>query len=240
MKGWFNRGAPVAVLLAAALMVVPASAQQISLMQFSGYDFFWPGALGDAGSCYSAATCVTTFDNYLVGDFVNNEYTLYIAPSYNLCWTATNPGASTDTHFYMPSGGPATVVVYEDAIATGTAKDYGINPPNLQESTFLDGTLILSGEIVGQVVIVEFTSGPNMGNGTLVATVNWNGGSQLSNIPVDERLQSLTLAGLTFQPLDGPEGYTWQVDGQSFTEPSTAVENTTWGSLKRQLQDSSN
>jgi len=220
------------VLVIIACLVVATSAfADVQLLDFFGFDWFWPTDIGEVGSCYAAVGFVSTVNpTFLNFDYGNNEYTFNWDYA---CFVSADTFGTTAVYTY--DGSTSGFDVYCDSIATGTAADYGINPPNaVSPGTWSDGDRVLEGDWMGDItLVVNITNGM----GSVSGTVNWVGGSQLSGIPVESRNMSLTLAGLLFDPPNGPEGYHWQIDGQVFIEePTPVTETTTWGALKTGFQ----
>ena len=229
MKALRYRAAFLVVI--ACLVLASAAYADVQLMDFFGFDWFWPSSIGTAGSCYAAVGLVTSVNpTFLSFDYGTYEYTFNWDYA---CFVSADTFGTTAVYTYDTS--TSGFDVYCDSLATGTAADYGINPPNTQApATWTDGELVLEGMWEGDVTIVlDITNG----TGTVNGTVMWVGGSQLSGIPMDSRSMSLVLTGLLFDPPNGPEGYHWQVDGQVFIqEPTPVVEPSTWGSLKTKFQ----
>jgi len=218
------------LVVLACLVIATAASADVILFSFAGFDWFWPTGIGQVGSCYSAVGYVNSFDStYVNADFSTNEYTFIIDLA---CFV------SADSSFfpfvqYIYDGSTSSMRVYCDPIATGTHGDYGTNPPNaVSPSTFIDGDCILSGTWNGDLAILLDTS---TGNGDISGELMWNGGSQLGNIPVNQRNMSLAVGGVKFNPPGGPLGYHWQIDGTVFIQSPVPVEETSWGALKRDL-----
>jgi len=203
-----------------------AEAQEL-LLDYVGYDYEFPDpdttVFGELGSGYVGLGFVPVIFSPLVADMVNNEYT------YHLFGLTSGLVSVFGDFVVIDYSGPGTIRVYEDALLGGTAADYGINPPNAAApATFSDGTLILEGTITTFQVILNTVSN----SGSYEAVFEATGGSQIGNIPVNQR-EGWTFAGLTGNELNMPEGYEHQVDGQIFLNPPVAVESTTWGRIKR-------
>jgi hypothetical protein len=218
------------LVVVACLCVAFAAWADVQLMDFSGFDWFWPGDIGQAGSCYSAVGFVNSFNpTYVDFDYGTNEYTFVLAEEY-ACYASGDTFGTTAVYTYDAQTTNATFRVYCDSIATGTPADYGTNPPDsLPIGTFTDGDCILEAEFQSDLTIIVSLS---TGNGNISALLEWTGGSQIGNIPPEQRSQSLTVAGLTFDPPGGPSGYHWQIDGEVFIEDPVAVEPRTWGQIK--------
>ena len=216
------------MLIVIALLVVTSAAwADITLLDFSGFDWFWPTDIGEVGSCYGAVGFVNSVDpGYLSFDYGLNQYTFHWDLA---CFVSADTFGTFAVYEY--DGSTSSFNVYCDPIAGGTPAMFGINPPNgVSPSTWIDGDLVLGGMWMGNITIVVDLA---TGNGDVSGVLNLNAGSQLGNIPVDQRQPALTLAGVKFDPPNGPEGYTWQIDGQVFIEEPVPVEETSWGSIKQ-------
>ncbi len=219
MKTLRHRGTALAIAAAVVLIVAVAWAD-VPLLGFNGYDYWNPA------NCYNAVGEVTEMNaTYLTYDYGTNEYTFYLS---NMCVATVD--SLTYPGFKLITFSTGYFDVYEDPIAGGTAFDYGINPPNATApSTFTDGTAIIGGDLNGMTITWNTTTGA----ASLSGMVDLNRGSQLANIPVDQR-SGWTLAGLRGNTPGMPDGYNWQIDGHlSITEP-TPTRSSTWGQLKHQ------
>ena len=209
------------VVLAVAVVVVLAAAAwaNVYLLDFNGYDYWWPAG------CYNAIGDVTAVNSdYLTFDYGSYEYTFSLQ---NVCTAMVDSLSIPGLYIWSFVGG--TVDIYEDA---GTARDYGINPPNATApSTFEDGTLVLGGDFTMMMLVWNSITGA----GSLEGTMDLNRGSQLGNIPMEQRT-GWTLAALRdIQfPITTPEGYFWQIDGYLEISDPIPTEKTSWGQLKQQ------
>ncbi len=210
------------VVLSVAVVAVLAAAAwaNVYLLDFQGFDYWEPAG------CYNAIGDVTGVNSdYLTFDYANNEYTFSLQ---NVC--AAMSDTVSGMIIWSFSGG--TVDIYEDAIVGGTSRDYGINPPNATApSTFEDGTLVLGGDINSMVLVWNSLSG----EGSLEGTMDLNRGTQLVNIPMNQRT-GWTLAALrdVGGSIPTPEGYFWQIDGYLEISDPIPVERKSWGELKHQ------
>jgi len=228
MRGVRYRGSVLAVV-ACIVVATAAFASVIPLLDFQGFDWFWPATIGQPGSCYSAVGYVPQVDaNYLNFDYGNNEYTFVI--DYACLVSAETIGGIYG--FYHYDGSTSSFRVYCDPYSTGTLATYGINPPNgTSPSTFEDGDCVLHGDWQGDLEIFVDLSDLS---GDISGVLDFTGGSQLGNIPPSQREQAFSLAGLTFDP-PGPQGYHWQIDGNVCIPAPTNVQPSSWGNIKQQL-----
>ena len=219
--------APIAFSLALIGSLFSAQAQADELLfDYVGYDYESPdpnsAIFGEVGSGYNGVGFVPVMFSPLTPDTVNNQYT------YHITGLISNTVTPVGSFVIIDYSGPGTLRVYEDSKNTGTAADYGINPPNgTAPSSFTDGTLFLEGSISAFQIILNTSTNSGSYEASYMAT----GGSQLGNIPVNKRT-GWTFAGLTGNEINAPEGYAHQVDGQVFVTEITPVEPTTWGQIK--------
>jgi len=207
-----------------ALLALTASAAhaQIFLADYQGLDYVYPGGVFQVGSNYEAVSFLTVWnDSLLLGlDNAVNEYTCVM---HDL--VISNVFEAFGVRIVDFTGGVIDLV--EDPLAGGTAGAYDPNPPNATvPAHFLDGTVLLTGTFVNFQIVEDLGTGL----GTIDATLNWTGGSQLVNIPVELR-GGWVLAGTNSTP-QLPAGYVWQVDGELLIIPPTATRATSWGGLK--------
>lgn len=212
-------------LLALGVVHLPAANAQILLLDYVGFDYEDPDPdntqFGEVGSGYHSLGDVPGLFAPLVSDQVNNEYTYHI---YGLSPVSITPVGP----FMIVNYGPGAIDVWEDSRASGTAADFGANPPNATSpGTFTDGTLILQGALSG----FQFVFNTNSNSGSFEAGLTVTGGSQLGNIPANQRV-GWTFAGATANSLERPAGYQHQVDGQIFLERPVPATSTTWGKIK--------
>ncbi len=215
--------------MCAMLLTASTASASVFLLDFSGFDYTVNGDLGDPGSCYYALGFVPAVNStFLNFDYANNEYTFNIQYT---CQVSAFTFGNTAIYEYGPQGALAPAFdIYCDAIAGGTAADYGNNPPNpTAPLTFSDGTNVLGGDFTGNLI---FTLDLSTGNGNMQGELDWVRGSQLSGIPLESRTMSLTLAGITFDTPGIHDGYLWQIDGQASIDDPVATTASSWGYVK--------
>ena len=224
---------PGALVLAAALAsiaTVPAARAQELLFDYVGFDYedpvVVPGLFGGVGNGYIGLGEVPVLLSPLVSDQTNYEYTYVLTGATSLSRLVSGP------FVVITYSGPATLTIYEDSRSTGTAFDYGVNPPNgTAPPSFIDGTAILVGEITDFFYIFNTATG----SGSYDASFEAVGGTQLGDIPVDQRT-GWTFAGTTTNTASIPEGYDHQVDGQTFLNKPTPATAASWGAIKRKYR----
>jgi hypothetical protein len=219
----------LALGLVSLLTLAVVATADVFLLDFTGYDWTVGGDLGEPGSCYEAIGFVPNVNpDFLNFDYGDNEYTFHLQYS---CFVDAEFYGTTAVYYYGPFGPLATnISIYCDLLLGGTAGDYGEDPPNATNpSTFVDGECVLGGDFQGDLIfVVDLTTG----DGSMQGVVNWNAGTQLGNIPPESREMSLVLAGVNYDPVDGPQGYLWQITGTIDIKEPVAVEPTRWGNLK--------
>jgi len=186
---------------------------QILLVDYVGFDYEDPDPdplqFGEIGSGYVGVGEVPGIFAPLVSDPANNEYSYHIAG-------LTQVNTQVFGTFLVIDYTPGTLSVYEDDKTLGTPLTYGINPPNATApSTFIDGTQILTGTLTN----FRFVFNTANGTGSYEANFEATGGSQIGNIPLNQR-KGWTFAGATSNSTGIPEGYYHQIDGQVFLDNS--------------------
>lgn len=218
----------VLLLLLSVLVLPPAVQAQTEeeLLDFEGFDFedpdLNPAEFGDVGDGYNMFGLVQSANaNFLVTDFVANEYTIKFCELVSLGFTDFGC-------FRFVNYTTGRLEVYEDSRGAGTAADFGINPPNATlPSTFTDGDMILGGNVNG----FSLTLDNCLGTGSASGDVSFDSGSQLGNIPIDAK-KIYTFSGLTSGVEVIPEGFIHQVTGSIKIEQAVQVEDTSWGRMK--------
>lgn len=210
--------------LIAVLSSGPARAETL-LFDYVGFDYESPdlntAQFGEVGSGYVGLGFVPVLYAPLVATPSSNEYTYVISGS-----LSTSRQVVGDYIIVQYSAG--TLAVYEDSKSTGTPANYGVNPPNATApSTFNDGTLLLLGAIDQFQLVFNLVTN----TGSYEATYTVVGGSQLANVPPEQR-KGWTFAGTTGNSTQTPIGYDHQVDGQVFVDNPLPARIASWGALK--------
>jgi hypothetical protein len=221
------------VLLLAVLGFVaprPHAAEADTLfVYYIGYDYESPnpdpGNFGEPGSQYNALGAAMDMGAPLVPDTTSNNYTFAIQ---GLTPTLVQNFGT----FIVIDYAPGLFQVYEDSKTSGTAADFGVNPPNATApSTFTDGSLFVQGQLTNFQLVLNTTSG----SGSFNADFTVNGGSQLGNVPVNQRT-GWTFAGVTANEINRPSGYGHQVVGQVFLNAPVPAQARSWGAVKAQYR----
>jgi len=197
-----------ASLAAAAVLIgTPVLAVDPPNFDFNGYAIV-PTTVGGALTVRTVLTNNGVVPTPIALDFVNNQYTLVV--------TGTLASQAGIFQYYSP----ATLEIWEDPIAGGTAADYA------NGGTFTDGTLILSGAFDGNLTRTAFTAGL----GSFLGLVDFSGGTRLGDLgtPSDWPFGG----GWSRSVTTIPAGYHEQWDGK-IDLATVAVQNETWEGLKR-------
>jgi hypothetical protein len=218
------------------VFAVPVKAADLFLLGFTGFDYEDPDANDpdvdgstylEVGDGYKAVGFVTSFGATLL-PYVNqatNQYTFHI---YDLTvvqhdWDAPNQFVS------VLFGNNGRIRYFEDSIGGGTPGVYGTNPPNgTVPSSFVDGTLILGGDVDNFALFYDYLGlqGGFSGQMTL------DEGSLLSYINASQR-NGWLIGGLAGRPNDTvPTGYDNQISGEARIPDATPTKTRTWGAVK--------
>lgn len=217
-------------LIMACTVGVPAVRAQTLLFDYVGFDYEFPdlnpAVFGDIGDGYQGVGEVPVLFAPLLSDHSLYQYTYF----FDGLTAAVRQ--TVGSYVIIDYSGPGTITLYEDLILGGTAFDYGTNPPSgVAPPTFVDGTAILVGRLTNFRYIINTATG----TGSFEASFEAIGGSQLANIPVNQRL-GWTFAGVTGNSTTVPTGYDHQVDGQTFLNPPTSTRPATWGGIKARFR----
>ena len=218
------------LLLALSMIAVPAlAATDVFLLGFAGYDYespnTVPGTYLALGEGYSTLGFVTSFGEYLAPQ-VNNTTNEYTYRYYDL----TVQGYYFDNDYLeVAFANPGRGRFFEDSRATGTPAVYGSNPPSTSApSTFIDGTLILGGQIDNLTLTYDYVQN----QGGFVGNLLLDEGTLLAQIPVTQRA-GWTLSGLAGRPNPSvPVGYDHQIAGECRIPGAVPAAHRTWGALK--------
>lgn len=221
------KATPLLLGLLAALVSSAPSARAASLFfDYVGFDYESPNpnpsTFGEPGAGYVGLGYVPNLFLPLVPDTVTNQYTYMVS---GMTPVSTTPIGGP---YVVIDYSPGTLSIYEDPKSGGTYGDFGVNPPNaLAPSTFTDGTLFLTGTLTNFRFIVNTSNG----TGSYEARFTVTGGSQLSNVPSNQRT-GWTFAGSSGNAVNIPAGYAHQIDGQNFLDDPVRTVGVSWGTLK--------
>lgn len=221
------RKAIVAAMLLSLAILPPAAKADEFLADFTGFDWTWPtnGCLDCPNQYYEAQGTIGAVNPaFLTINTVANEYTFILGD--NLYFSdADTFGAIVVAHYVNGS-----IQFVEDSKTTGTAATFNYLSdcdPFYDRLTFADGDTILTGDFSSFDIVFDSGSG----DGNLTGLTNWNGGSQLGNIPVGQRT-GWTFGAIGIRAGITPCGYHWQVDGECYLQDPLNVQPSTWGQIK--------
>jgi hypothetical protein len=196
------------MVLAAGVTTSSVLAVDPPNFDFYGFALVPPGPVGGMLTLRSVLTNNGVVPTPIALNFALNQYTLVIS------------GTLASTVGIAQNYPGASVLLYEDPIAGGTAADYA-NP-----STFTDGTLILSGAFDGDLVRNRFSA--TLGN--FVGKIDFTGGTRLGDLATP---QDWPCGGAWSRTVTGiPTGYQENWDGK-IDLAVVSVDNKTWEQLKQ-------
>lgn len=226
------RKAVTAALLALVLSA-PAAKADVFLADFQGYDWTWPSnnCLDCPNHYYEAQGFIGSVNpTFLTTNPVANEYTFVLGEDLFFA-SADTFGTIVVVNFVNGS-----IYFYEDSKTTGTAATYNLGAecdPFYDRLTFADGTNILSGDFSSFSIVFDTVTG----DGNLAGLTDWNGGSQLGNVPVNQR-SGWTYGAIGIRYVVGPCGYHWQIDGECYLQEAVPVRPSTWSEIKNSVGQS--
>ena len=197
----------LAALAALAILAAAPGAQAVDPPNFDFYGYaIVPTTAGGTLVLRSVLTNNGVVPTPIGLDFTLNQYTLVA--------TATLLVVGPPSQY-----SPATVQMWEDPIASGTAANYAV------AASFTDGLMILSGSFDGNLTRNRFTT--TLGN--FIGKVDFAGGSRLGDLSTP---QDWPFGGAWKRGISGiPSGYNDNWDGKIDLSP-VAVEPRTWGAVK--------
>jgi hypothetical protein len=199
------RKAIAATLTAGRLWAGAAGAVDPPNFDFNGYANI-PGSVGGTLTLRSVLTNNGEVPTPIALDFTNDQYTVVVVAT-----LASAPSPQQYT--------PATIAIYSDPIAGGTAADYGT------PSTFTDGTLILGGTFDGELLRSIFTATL----GAFSGQVNFTSGTRLGDLATP---QDWAFGGGWSRSVSGiPAGYDENWDGV-ISQQVVGVEPRIWQDVK--------
>ena len=221
------------VLLTAALLVSSVASPSLGapIMDWDPAYFYEPGATPSNSIPLSELKIVGIISAFgpplafLDATDLTKDYTFYL---YGLISNGTATIGPPATEFYITTYTGGTIEVYE-----GTPRDavFDPNPPNLNvPSTFVNGTLILSGTVSNFFTQTNnFT--PNM-TGNAEGDITWTGGSLIGHVGGANPCPALFTGGMTWLPSVNIAGYLFRHDGKIDHECPTPSRSSTWGRMK--------
>jgi hypothetical protein len=215
------------ILLTAALLAGAAVTPAFSapIVDWDPAYFWEPGATptnSAPGGQMKIVGTISAFGGvlaYLNANMPLTEYTFHVS---GLTSTGTD---ATFAPFYITVYTGGRIDIYEDS-----TPDFAFDPfpPNANvPSTFIDGTLILSGSMSGFNTQTNTITPHQTGNAE--GNIIWDGGTLLGLV-VD--CPSLFTGGLTWFPDVNIPGYLFRHDGKIDHECPTPTRSGTWGRIK--------
>lgn len=197
----------------------PAAAGEIALMDYSGFAWEDGGVpTSNPGDVLAITAVALSYDAAFGVDPGSQEVTIYI---YDLTSTGEVPIGS-DT-FIGYTGGH--IEVYEDAILD---HDWGVAPPNVQQSTFTNGALLFEGDFTDFVLVLDVA-----GTGVYEGTIDGVGGTAAA---ICDGLSdcAYTFGGAFNRDVGAqiPDGYDLQIQGTLEVDASVPTRPTSFGSVK--------
>lgn len=195
--------------------------------------YFWePGATPSnsiPGSEMKIVGIISAFGpplQFLDANDPTKDYTFYVS---GLISNGTVTVGPVGTQFYTTTYNGGTIEIYE-----GTPRDavFDPNPPNANvPSTFINGTLLLSGTMSGFYTQTnDFTA---FKTGNAEGQITWTGGSLISHVGgAQNPCPALFTGGLTWLPSVLIQGYLFRHDGKIDHECPTGSGTDSWGRVK--------
>ena len=217
-------------LLAAMLVAAVPARADIFLLGFTGFDYEDPDpspatylAVGDG---YKAVGFITSVGPMLAPyyDPSGFEYTFYL---FGLT-VATRAFDAPSQTLTVTFNNNARARYYRDPLVGGTPATYGINPPNATApARFIDGTVVLGGDIDDFNLFYDFFFNEGVTNGAMTQDEGEYFTSGYVN-PVG----GWTLSGLLGRPNTSiPQGYDNQTSGECVIRVVPTAHKT-WGAIK--------
>ena len=140
------------------------------------------------------------------------------------------PTGPPATEFYTTEYTGGFIELYE-----GTPRDavFTPNPPNGDvPSTFINGTLILSGQFTS--LSTQTNNFTQFKTGNMEGEIAWTGGTLLSRVNDGngQPCPGLLTGGVTWEPSVVPAGYIFRHDGKIDLNCPVPVNVSTWGRIK--------
>ena len=210
----------LSLVLLITLVAVPASAGPLILMDYSGFAWETGGVPVSSPGDVLALTAVAVQYAPLFGvDPASQEVTIYI---YDLQSTGEflDPFGNIRISY---TGGRNEV--YEDAILD---HDWGINPPNGQQVSFTNGSLLLEGNFTEFFLTI-----PPSGAGAYEGNIDGVGGTSAA---ICDGLAdcAYTFGGAFSRDVGAqiPDGYDLQIDGTLEVDSAVPTTPTSFGAVK--------
>ncbi len=189
---------------------------------YEGY-FQYGGAISAPGVNLHGDGLVTALYPPLVSNFVANEYTWHLN-SLTSQGSVNTGGSQWRTNFTTAG---SRFEIWED-LGQDLRPVFYFCPSGTTHLNSTNGVLYLSGFFVN--FLTTFDVG--VGTGTFQGSLNWSGGTHLTDLPIGRR-GSWTFGGTTDNAYACiPSSYELAITGRIF-QLTTPVKGTSWGNLKR-------
>jgi hypothetical protein len=200
------------------LMVAPAMAGQIILMDYTGFGYEDGGLpSSNPGDVLTIAAVAQSYDPMFNVAPSSQEVTIYI---YDLVSTGEFM-AGSDTFIAYVGG---KIEVYEDSMLDN---DWGINPPNVELSTFTNGSLLFQGDFTDFVLTLTAA-----GFGVYEGTIDGVGGTSAA---ICDGLAdcAYTFGGAFHRDIaQVPDGWDLQIDGTLEVDAAVPATPSSFGAVK--------
>lgn len=208
--------------LAAVAFATPSSAASVALMDYSGFAWETGGVpTSNPGDVLSITGVALTYDAEFGVDPSSAEVTVYI---YGLVSTGEFLDFFGNTNIAYTGG---SIEVYEDA---NLDHNWGVFPPNAQQGTFSNGSLLFAGQFVRFNLILA----PG-GTGAYDGEIDGVGGTA-AQICTD---CAYTLGGAFGRGVGAqiPDGYDLQIDGTLEVDSAVSASVSNFGAVKALFQN---
>ena len=203
-------------------VAAPASAQNVILMDYSGFSYE-TGGLGDGDPSNPGDVLVITavadqYDELFGVDPLSQEVTIYI---YDL----VSAGSFDDNGIERITYTGGRIEVYEDAVLN---HDWGSNPPNGLLTTFTDGQKLFEGEFTNFNLDID-----SSGIGAYDGNIDGVGGTA-AQICDNEADCAYTFGGAFTKPLatQMPDGYDLQITGTLEVDAAVDTDESSFSAVK--------
>jgi hypothetical protein len=206
-------------VLVLTVAVAPAVAQNIILMDYTGFGYETGGVpASNPGDVLAITALATSYDPLFGVAPTSQEVTIVI---YNLISTGEFPIGGGDI-FIAYTGGK--IEVYEDAVLD---HDWGVFPPNAEMATFTNGSLLFEGNFTAFGLQLSAS-----GFGVYEGTIDGVGGT--SAALCDDLADCAYTFGGAFQReiAQVPDGYDLQIDGTLEVDAAVPATPTSFGAVK--------
>ncbi len=208
--------------LAAVAFATPSSAASVALMDYSGFAWETGGVpSSNPGDVLNITAVALTYDAEFGVSPSSAEVTVYI---YGLVSTGEFLDMFGNTNIGYSGG---FIEIYEDL---NLDHDWSVFPPNAQQGTFSNGSLLFAGEFSRFNLILS-----GAGNGAYDGEIDGVGGTA-AQICTD---CAYTLGGAFGRDIGAqiPDGYDLQIDGTLEVDSAVSASVSNFGAVKALFQN---